>query len=311
MWITLPAYVPAGGYLASIVVGAASGRLIGEALQQTETFQHIHPGLFAVIGASGFACGVYHLLSSILLLIEWSGDTQHSLPALLVCLISLSIAKQLQLSYWDKSIYDTKLPYLPEIKGDHHYTAKDVLENPSYFVSVDPSLEEMTEILKNSCYTAYPVVDDKQTRRLTGRISYEDLYEYFLRKYYDTFNNNKESISDAVHMAAITLENGESIDDKNFFDPTLPPNALALKLRKDTPNLVHQYEIPRMKVDPIPWIRVSSETPLEEVHTLFVALFLKTLFVVDLTGRLTGVITREKLALFEGEGLNNFCFKIF
>ena len=303
--------MPAGGYLASIVVGAASGRLIGEALQQYKTFQHLHPGLFAVIGASGFACGVYHLLSSILLLIEWSGDTQRTLPALLVCLISLSVAKQLQLSYWDKVIYDSKLPYLPELKSNHHYTAKDVLENPSYFVAEEASLEDMTEILKNSCYSAYPVVDDKETRRLTGRISHEDLYEYFLRKYYDTFNNDKESISDAVHMAAITLENGENIDDKNLFDPTLAPNALALKLRKDTPNLVHQDEIPKMKVGPIPWIRVSSETPLEEVHTLFIALFLKTLFVVDLTGRLTGVIIREKLALFEGERLSNFCFKIF
>jgi hypothetical protein len=121
---------------------------------------------------------------------------------------------------------------------------------------------------------------------------------YFLKKYHYEFQENKEAISKKSHLTFLAFKNSTLVlKNKLLFDEDNEENRKKIEERmKVVPNI--PYMNPVLPID---------QTPLEDVHTLFISLFLKTLFVVDMQGRLYGVIIRDGLARFEGDRLTTLC----
>ncbi|KRX48288.1 Chloride channel protein 1 [Trichinella murrelli] len=97
--LTLP--IPCGVYMPVFVIGAAFGRLLGEAmtvafpegLRNDGEVSPIIPGAYAVVGAAAFVGAVTHAISVSVVTLELTGEVQYMLPmlsSLYVSIIELS-----------------------------------------------------------------------------------------------------------------------------------------------------------------------------------------------------------------------------
>uniref|UniRef100_A0ABI8AN28 Uncharacterized protein n=1 Tax=Felis catus TaxID=9685 RepID=A0ABI8AN28_FELCA len=120
---TIP--MPAGYFMPIFILGAAIGRLIGEALAVAfpegivagGVTNPIMPGGYALAGAAAFSGAVTHTISTALLAFELTGQIVHALPVLMAVLAANAIAQSFQPSFYDGTIIVKKLPYLPWIRS--------------------------------------------------------------------------------------------------------------------------------------------------------------------------------------------------
>uniref|UniRef100_A0A2K6BM90 Chloride channel protein n=1 Tax=Macaca nemestrina TaxID=9545 RepID=A0A2K6BM90_MACNE len=120
---TIP--MPAGYFMPIFILGAAIGRLLGEALALAfpegivagGVTNPIMPGGYALAGAAAFSGAVTHTISTALLAFELTGQIVHALPVLMAVLAANAIAQSCQPSFYDGTIIVKKLPYLPRILG--------------------------------------------------------------------------------------------------------------------------------------------------------------------------------------------------
>nr|XP_054292637.1 chloride channel protein ClC-Ka isoform X1 [Pongo pygmaeus] len=120
---TIP--MPAGYFMPIFILGAAIGRLLGEALAVAfpegivagGVTNPIMPGGYALAGAAAFSGAVTHTISTALLAFEMTGQIVHALPVLMAVLAANAIAQSCQPSIYDGTIIVKKLPYLPRILG--------------------------------------------------------------------------------------------------------------------------------------------------------------------------------------------------
>ena len=140
---TLP--VPTGSLIPIFKVGAAFGRMIGEAMylwfpegMRSGVSHSILPGYiffycaictnitlitsklfflgsYAIVGAAAFSAGVTHTVSISVVVAEMTGQIQHIIPVLVAVIVSNAISTLLQPSLYESIIMIKNLPYLPNI----------------------------------------------------------------------------------------------------------------------------------------------------------------------------------------------------
>merc|ERR1719187_2631153 len=116
---TLP--VPTGVLIPTFKVGAAFGRLVGEAMhvwfpdgvRYNGIVSYILPGGYATVGAAAFSGAVTHTISISVIVFEMTGQVTHCVPVLVAVIIANFVAGALQPSCYDSIIMIKKLPYLP------------------------------------------------------------------------------------------------------------------------------------------------------------------------------------------------------
>ena len=115
--------VPCGVFMPVFFIGAAFGRLIGEAmaawfplgLGASSDLQKIIPGGYAVVGAAALSGGVTRTISSAIIVFELTGQISHIVPVMVSVLISNAIASCFEPSIYDAIINVKKLPYLGDM----------------------------------------------------------------------------------------------------------------------------------------------------------------------------------------------------
>uniref|UniRef100_A0A8C9DH99 Chloride channel protein n=1 Tax=Prolemur simus TaxID=1328070 RepID=A0A8C9DH99_PROSS len=150
---TIP--IPAGYFMPIFVFGAATGRLLGEALSVAfpegivagGVTNPIVPGAYALAGAAAFSGAVTHTISTALLAFELTGQIVHALPVLMAVLAANAIAQSCQPSFYDGTIIVKKLPYLPWIRGrkigSHRVTVEHFMNRTITTLAKDTPLEEI------------------------------------------------------------------------------------------------------------------------------------------------------------------------
>lgn len=179
--ITLP--VPAGIFFPVFVVGAAFGRLVGEAMATwfpdgihgngpDDVVSKILPGGYAVVGAAAMSGAVTHTISVSVIVFELTGQIAHILPVMVAVLIANGISQWLQPSIYDSIIQIKKLPYLPDITNSRLYkvTVANIMKTDLQFVTRNSTYRELKELLAKSKLTSFPLVDSKETMTLLGSI---------------------------------------------------------------------------------------------------------------------------------------------
>ncbi|XP_070956165.1 chloride channel protein ClC-Ka isoform X5 [Macaca nemestrina] len=152
---TIP--MPAGYFMPIFILGAAIGRLLGEALALAfpegivagGVTNPIMPGGYALAGAAAFSGAVTHTISTALLAFELTGQIVHALPVLMAVLAANAIAQSCQPSFYDGTIIVKKLPYLPRILGrnigSHSVRVEHFMNRSITTLAKDMPLEEVVK----------------------------------------------------------------------------------------------------------------------------------------------------------------------
>ncbi|CAG9810707.1 unnamed protein product [Chironomus riparius] len=183
---TMP--VPNGIFIPVLKIGAALGRMVGEAMHlwfPTGVFYGNHlnliiPGTYAVVGASAFAGAATHTVSVGVILFEMTGQITHLLPVMIATLISCAVAAILQPSIFDSIIVLKKLPYLPDLlpSGSGVYNCKvgDFMVSDVVYIWKSITFRQLEDILrKNKELYSIPLVDNEDTMVLLGTVSRHSL----------------------------------------------------------------------------------------------------------------------------------------
>lgn len=183
---TLP--VPTGVLIPAFKVGAAFGRLMGEAMhvwfpegvRYGGIISYVVPGGYATVGAAAFSGAVTHTISISVIVFEMTGQITHCIPVLIAVLIANAIASLLQPSCYDSIIMIKKLPYLPDIlpSGSNAYnlTVEDFMLRDIKYIWYGMTYKDLRAVLKeNRKLKGFPLVDNPKHMILLGSIQRTEL----------------------------------------------------------------------------------------------------------------------------------------
>ncbi|EDO41472.1 predicted protein, partial [Nematostella vectensis] len=174
--VALP--IPAGVFFPVFVIGAAFGRLVGEAMatwfpdgvRSGDVVFPVVPGGYAVVGnlfpcislgAAAMSGAVTHTISTSVIVFELTGQIAHILPVMIAVLIANAIAQWLQPSFYDSIIQIKSLPYLPDVTKTNVYNlmVADIMKTNLYYITYQSTYAELKMILDKSTHRSYPLVD--------------------------------------------------------------------------------------------------------------------------------------------------------
>ncbi|XP_068218996.1 chloride channel protein 2-like isoform X3 [Palaemon carinicauda] len=183
---TLP--VPSGIFIPVFKIGAALGRIMGEAMACTfpnglRYGGHNHiiiPGGYSIVGAAALAGAVTHTISTSVIVFELTGQITHILPVMIAVLIANGIAQLLQPSVYDSIIQIKKLPYLPDIltatSGAYNIYVEDFMVRDVKYIWYGITYRQLKNILKeHKKIRSLPLVDSPDSMILLGSIQRSEL----------------------------------------------------------------------------------------------------------------------------------------
>ncbi|XP_031617076.1 chloride channel protein 2 isoform X2 [Contarinia nasturtii] len=183
---TIP--VPSGMFIPVFKIGAAFGRIVGEALhlyfplgiRYGGHISQIIPGGYAVVGAAAFSGGVTHTASVGIIAFEMTGQITHLVPVMIAVLIANATAALLQPSIYDSIILIKKLPYLPDLlpsaSGMYNIFVEDFMVRDVKFIWQTISYQALKNVLKqNKHLRSLPLVDSPENMILLGSVQRHEL----------------------------------------------------------------------------------------------------------------------------------------
>lgn len=195
--VALP--IPAGVFFPVFLIGAAFGRLVGEAMatwfpdgvNSGDTVTPIVPGGYAVVGAAAMSAAVTHTISTSVIVFELTGQITHILPVMIAVLIANAIAQWLQPSFYDSIIQIKRLPYLPDLTKTQVYNllVADIMKTNLFYISYHSKYADLKALLEKSDLRSYPLVDSEDSMILLGSIQrpqLQSLLNLHMQKVYQT-----------------------------------------------------------------------------------------------------------------------------
>ncbi|KZS06049.1 Chloride channel protein 2 [Daphnia magna] len=189
---TLP--VPSGSLIPIFKIGAAFGRIIGEAMHLWfpegirigSIISPVLPGGYAIVGAAAFSAGVTHSISICVVVSEMTGQIQHIIPVLVAVLVSNAISTLLQPSLYDSIIMIKKLPYLPGIisssSAAYEIFVEDFMNRNIKYIWNGMTFAELKAVIRErQKIRSFPLVDNPRNMVLLGSIQRGELIELVKR----------------------------------------------------------------------------------------------------------------------------------
>ncbi|XP_052868872.1 chloride channel protein 2 isoform X1 [Anopheles cruzii] len=183
---TIP--VPSGMFIPVFKIGAAFGRIVGEAMHLWFPFgvryggmlAPIIPGGYSVVGAAAFSGAVTHTVSVGVIVFEMTGQITHIVPVMIAALVSNAVAALLQPSMYDSIILIKKLPYLPDLlpsgSGMYNIYVEDFMLRDVHYIWKGISYQKLKDILKaNKGLRSLPIVDSPDNKVLLGSVQRYEL----------------------------------------------------------------------------------------------------------------------------------------
>ncbi|XP_037118541.1 H(+)/Cl(-) exchange transporter 5-like isoform X1 [Syngnathus acus] len=191
--------VPSGVFIPSMAVGAIAGRLLGVAMKQLAYHHHdwllfrgwcsprsecIAPALYAVVGATACLGGVTRVtVSLVVIMFELTGKREHVIPLMAAALTSKCVADIFGRVGIDEALIRLRgYPFLePKVDFEHSSLAKDVMRpaksDPDLVVLTQDgmTLGQVEALVTTTCFSGFPVVVSRQSKRLVGFVLRSDL----------------------------------------------------------------------------------------------------------------------------------------
>ncbi|KAI4255134.1 MAG: hypothetical protein LQ352_002704 [Teloschistes flavicans] len=285
--------VPAGIFVPSMAIGASFGRMVGILVQALhEAFPHakffaacqpdvacITPGTYAFLGAAAALSGIMHItVSVVVIMFELTGALTYILPTMIVVGVTKAVSDRFgKGGIADRMIWFNGFPFLDN-KEEHTFgvpVSQVMTSEVTWLPSSGFTLKSLEQLLSQTKYQGFPVIEDRSSKILLGYIGRTELRyaidrtkkEGFVSSNAKCFFGQPPSISlqtpstaaPPVTFDAIEDASGQqSVDFSRFIDPT--------------PLTVH----PRI--------------PLETVMEIFKKLGPR-IILVEYRGRLSGLVT--------------------
>nr|XP_004657672.2 chloride channel protein ClC-Ka isoform X1 [Jaculus jaculus]XP_045005219.1 chloride channel protein ClC-Ka isoform X1 [Jaculus jaculus] len=256
---TIP--MPAGYFMPIFIIGAAIGRLLGEALSVAfpegivsgGVVNPIMPGGYALAGAAAFSGAVTQTISTALLAFELTGQIVHALPVLMAVLAANVISQNFQPSFYNGTIMAKKLPYLPRIRsrkiGSYPVIVEHFMNTSITTLAKDMPLEEVLKVVTSTDVTRYALVESAESQILVGTVERTQLVQ-------------------ALQAEPASWTPGQQYCLQDILAGGCPTQPVTLKL--------------------------SPETSIHQTHSLFDLLNLQLLFVTS-QGRAVGSVSWVEL----------------
>uniref|UniRef100_A0AAX7US71 Chloride channel protein n=1 Tax=Astatotilapia calliptera TaxID=8154 RepID=A0AAX7US71_ASTCA len=127
-----------------------------------------------VIGAAALSGAVSHSFSTVVMVLELTGQISHLLPALIAVVLANLVAQSLQPSIYDSIIKIKKLPYLPELGWGQHEVynirVEDIMVRDVQYITLSCSYRDLLNILMKSRLKALPLLKSAESMILLGSI---------------------------------------------------------------------------------------------------------------------------------------------
>ncbi|XP_041377923.1 chloride channel protein 2-like [Gigantopelta aegis] len=226
---TLP--IPAGIFVPVFTVGAAFGRLVGESMaawfpegiKSGDVLRKIVPGGYAVVGAASLSGSVTRTISTSVIVFELTGQISHVLPAVLSVLIANAVANLMQPSFYDSIIKLKRLPYLPDIvsrkQSMWNVFVEDFMINRVQFISFSSTYGDLQDLMANTYFRSYPLVDSADSMILLGSIQRYELERLlFIR-----LSHDQKVVVDNVHFINEDGDSSSGSTPSTQSPPTVSP----------------------------------------------------------------------------------------
>ncbi|XP_051878557.1 chloride channel protein A-like [Pristis pectinata] len=292
-----------------LYTGALYGRIVGLIMVsifgvQTDKYgAWIDPGLFAVIGAASYFCGVSRLTISLTaIMVELTNDVQSLLPTMVAVMVARMIGDLFNHSLYSSLLKQKRIPFLePEPYVLYQkkplnlelFTAKDIMELQVKVLHLKEKVSNLAELLLETNHGGFPVIyqpEQAQEEVFIGSITRLELCRILENE--ELFETqNKESYNQCAQL------NYHEISAK--LQDMTKINLLLNMYRTD-----HRYKDNYINLKP--YINQSAMTvhanfSLQRTYIIFRTLGLRHLTVVDLRNRVLGIITRKDLMAFRLE----------
>eukprot|EP00004_Rigifila_ramosa_P015747 TRINITY_DN3679_c0_g1_i1.p1 TRINITY_DN3679_c0_g1~~TRINITY_DN3679_c0_g1_i1.p1 ORF type:complete len:644 (+),score=156.49 TRINITY_DN3679_c0_g1_i1:353-2284(+) len=290
--VVLP--IPAGVYAPVFTIGAALGRLTGEAMRVAFPSLVINAGGYSVVGAAAFSGAVTQTVSTAVIIFELTGQLDYMLPTLMATLVSTWVSR-----YFTYSIYDTLLtlrglPYLATIRRHKKMQAlaNDVMDRNIIFLTTQSTYRDVKRVLRFH-FRYFPLVDTEQNMIFLGTIprqllesalDYRNLpHEHII--FDDNVMTYESSKKGYVQLQDLGAPLG--IDD-------IPLDTEENPVLDEKISLAYSHEAKAggiITCDPSP-LTLYPQTPVWKVQFLFTLMGMRHSYIVD-RGKLIGVITKQ------------------
>ncbi|KAJ3098681.1 glycerol ethanol, ferric requiring protein [Phlyctochytrium planicorne] len=306
--VSISVKVPAGIFIPSMVWGALFGRVVGimvQSWQQNQPELHffsechpdvlcVTPGMYALLGAIAALGGVTRLTVSLtVVMFELTGTLNYIIP----CMITLMVAKLSGDAFGKGGVTDVqiqrrKLPFLDGtedmIVGSPAFELMTPVEELTILREEGMPLSELEQVVMESDYKGYPIVDNMQERSFVGYVARSDLKMAIVHA------KDQEAISDntRVSFRSHVSRRGRLQEDEEHLPEYRDGVILLTSFVNLTPFSVH----PNVQV--------------ELVMDMFKKLGPRYIMVLE-NDRLEGLITKKDLlaALHENEENSNLPFR--
>ncbi|XP_041045208.1 chloride channel protein C-like [Carcharodon carcharias] len=292
-----------------LYTGALYGRIIGLIMVSIfgiQTDNHgawIDPGLFAVIGAASYFCGVSRLTISLTaIMVELTNDVQSVMPIMVAVMVARMTGDLFNYSLYSSLLKQKCIPFLePEPRVSYQkkalnlelFAAKDVMERQVKVLHLREKVPSLAGLLLETNHGGFPVIyqlEQAHEEVFIGSITRLELCRILENEIlFETQNEGsyKQHAQMDYNEVSVKLLNSTKL------------NLLLNKYRTD-----NRYEDHYVNLKP--YINQSAMTvhanfSLQRTYIIFRTLGLRHLTVVDLRNRVLGIITRKDLMAFRLE----------
>ncbi|KAL8965883.1 MAG: hypothetical protein Q9197_006279 [Variospora fuerteventurae] len=285
--------VPAGIFVPSMAIGASFGRMVGilvqalhEAFPQARYFAAcqpdvpcITPGTYAFLGAAAALSGIMHItVSVVVIMFELTGALTYILPTMIVVGVTKAVSDRFgKGGIADRMIWFNGFPFLDN-KEEHAFgvpVSQVMISEVTTLPSSGFTLKAVEQLLAQSKYQGFPVVEDRTSKILLGYIGRTELR-------YAIDRTRKEGFVSSNAKCFFTQPPSTALQAPSIAAPPITFDAIE--------DAAGQQSVDFSRfIDPTP-LSVHPRLPLETVMELFKKMGPRVI-VVEYRGRLAGLVT--------------------
>ena len=297
--VTYGTAVPSGLFVPCILIGGGFGRFAGE-LARMYFGDKIQPGVYALIGSAAMLSGVCRITVTLtVILYETTDQLQLIMPIMSAIMVAKWVADQFNISVYDMHVELKCMPFVEphppqEMEG---LAAECIMSQPPVTLLEVDTVGRIMEVLESTRHNGFPVVGNERPS-LRGVILRNQLIVILSNRRHHPIGTSWPQVLSPRGTRA-----PERLISAKHFSSSLQSKTLGMQgVLKAMDGVPHDTPVDlRPYVNSAP-IMVSPKCPIERCFTLFRAMGIRHLPVVDENHYVAGIITRKEL-MSQGAGM--------
>jgi len=325
--------IPGGLFMPCIMVGASFGLLVGAILSKLLPHWHIVPSMYALVGGTAVLGGVFRAsISLVVIVVEGTRQINYIFQVILAVVMSNWVAHNIH----SEGVYESDLEKNGTVsflrsepsKVLHVMTAEQIMSQSVATVHEVESVDRLLHLLKYTRHNGFPVIS-KDTQRLEGLILRSQIIVMLHRRAFCdrrgkllVAEEETTELQNALEHEMQTFHQRQGLWQRHAW--SAKESLQRLEIEGEIMNGINESlrslaDYPEMSgpageppgarlflnfgpyMNQVP-LSVRKECSAARAHSLFTAMGLRHLCVVNADNNVVGVITRKDLDHASGSG---------